>query len=143
MVDKAFIAYFKLAHGSFNISMLALFCWQAWLGYRIRQARQAGAPVPFDAVKRHRRFGPVFALWGGLGFVAGVVLVLLDKGRVLEYPLHFTGGVLVVLAIGAVYLLSRRIAGQEPSPRNAHFLAGLVLLAFYVMQLLLGLAILL
>jgi len=143
MIDKAFIAYFKLAHGFFNSSMFALFCWQAWLGYRIRQARRAGAPLPFDTVKRHRRFGPVFALWGVLGFVAGVVMVLLDKGRVLEFPLHFTGGVLVVLAIGVAYMLSRRIAGQDPSPRNAHFLAGLVLLAFYVMQLLFGLAILL
>jgi hypothetical protein len=71
MVDKEFIAYFKIVHGFFNLSMLALFCYQSWMGFLIRQARQAGAPVPLDAVRRHRKAGPVFALWGVLGFVAG------------------------------------------------------------------------
>jgi hypothetical protein len=143
MVDKAFITYFKLAHGSFNMTMLVLFCWQAWLGYRIRQARLAGAQVPFDAVKRHRRFGPVFALGGVLGFFAGAITVLLDKGRVFEYPLHFVGGVLLVSAIGTVYLLSRRISGQDRSPRNAHFAAGVLLIVLYATQVLMGLSILL
>lgn len=143
MVDKTFIAYFSLAHGFFNLCMLTLFCWQARLGFRIRRARKAGEPVPFEDVKRHRRAGPVFALWGVLGFVAGVALILLDEGRVFEHPLHFIGGVLVVLAIGAVYLLSRRIAGADPAPRDAHRIAGVTLLALYAVQCLMGLLILL
>jgi hypothetical protein len=140
---KELILYGKLAHGFFNLSMMALFCWQAWLGYHIRQARRAGAPVPFDAVRKHRRFGPVFALGGVLGFVVGAALVLLDKGRVLEYPLHFLCGLLLVLAVGAAYLLSRRIAGPDPSPRNIHFAAGMLLLVLYAAQVLMGLSILL
>jgi hypothetical protein len=143
MVDKAFIAYFKLAHGFFNSSMFALFCWQAWLGYRIRQARRAGAPLPFDTVKRHRRFGPVFALWGVLGFVAGVVMVLLDKGRMLEFPLHFLAGSAIVIVIVLLYAVSRRIKGAEPVYRNIHFGLGICLIALYVVQLLLGIGILL
>jgi len=143
MVDKAFIAYFKLAHGFFNSSMFALFCWQAWLGYRIRQARRAGAPLPFDTVKRHRRFGPVFALWGVLGFVAGVVMVLLDKGRMLEFPLHFLAGSAIVIVIVLLYAVSRRIKGAEPVYRNIHFGLGIFLIALYVVQLLLGIGILL
>lgn len=143
MVDKEFITYFKLVHGFFNISMLALFCYQAWMGFLIRQARQAGAPVPLDAVRRHRKAGPVFALWGVLGFIAGITVVVLDKGRVFEYPLHFLTGLSIALCIGAVYAISRRIRGPEPDFRSAHFGLGLLLLALYVIQVLLGLSILL
>jgi len=143
MIDKEFIAYFKIAHGFFNLSMLALFCYQAWLGYRIRQARQSGAPAPVDAVRRHRKGGPVFALWGILGFVSGIVVILLDKGRVFEYPLHLLGGLSIVLCISAAYAVSRRIKGPDPLPRDRHFRLGLLLLALYVIQVLLGLSILL
>jgi len=99
--------------------------------------------LPFDTVKRHRRFGPVFALWGVLGFVAGVVMVLLDKGRVLEFPLHFLAGSAIVIVIVLLYAVSRRIKGAEPVYRNIHFGLGICLIALYVVQLLLGIGILL
>jgi hypothetical protein len=143
MINKEFITYFKLAHGFFNLSMLALFCFQAWMGFLIRQARTAGAPMPIDAVRRHRKAGPVFALWGVLGFIAGITVVVLDKGRVFEYPLHFLTGLCIVLCIVAVYAASRRIRANEPAFRNVHFGLGLLLLVLYVTQVLLGLSILL
>jgi hypothetical protein len=143
MIDKEFIAYFKLAHGFFNLSMLALFCFQAWMGFLIRQARTTGAPAPLDAVRRHRKAGPVFALWGVLGFIAGMTVVVLDKGRVFEYPLHFLAGLSITLCIGGVYAVSRRIRAGELAFRNIHFGLGLLLLALYVIQVLLGLSILL
>jgi len=143
MVDKEFIEYFKAAHGFFNLSMLALFCFQGWMGYLIRQARTSGLPVPLDAVRRHRKAGPVFALWGVLGFVAGLALVLLDKGRVLEYPLHFTTGALIAAVLVSLYAVARRIQGADPHIRNIHFGLGMGLLALYVVQVLLGLAIVL
>jgi len=143
MVNKEFIAYFKLAHGFFNLSMLALFCFQAWMGFLIRQARTSDAPLPVDAIRRHRKAGPVFALWGCLGFIAGMTVVALDKGRVFESPLHFVTGLSIVLCIGAVYAVSRRIRGGDPAFRNVHFGLGLLLLALYVIQVLLGLSIML
>jgi hypothetical protein len=143
MIDKEFIAYFKLAHGFFNLSMLALFCFQAWMGFLIRQARTSGAPAPLDVVRRHRKAGPVFALWGVLGFIAGMTVVALDKGRMFEYPLHFLTGLSIALCIGGVYAVSRRLRAGEQSFRNVHFGLGLLLLALYVVQVFLGLAILL
>jgi len=143
MVDKEFIAYFKLAHGFFNLCMMALFCYQGWMGFLIRQARESGLPAPVDVVRRHRKAGPMFALWGVLGFIAGVVMILLDKGRVFEYPLHFLTGLSIALCIGGVYTLSLRIKGPDPAARNAHFSLGLFLLALYLVQTLLGLGILL
>jgi len=142
-MDRPFIAYFKLAHGLFNLCMLFLFSWQGWMGHRIRRARRTGAPTPLDLVRRHRTAGPVFALWGALGFVAGMSVVLLDKGRVLEYPLHFLVGAAIVSCIAALSAVSRRIAGQEPRYRDIHFRLGMLLLALYIVQVLLGLGILL
>ena len=143
MIDKELIAYIKAAHGFFNLCMFALFCFQAWMGYLIRQARTSGAPVPIDAVRRHRKAGPVFALWGVLGFVAGIIVVLLDKGRVFEYPLHFVTGTLIAAAIVSLYAVSRKIQGPESYYRTIHFGLGMCLLALYVVQVLLGLGILL
>ena len=143
MIDKEFIAYFKAAHGFFNLSMLALFCFQAWMGFLIRQARTSGAPAPLDAVRRHRKAGPVFALWGLLGFAAGVIVVLLDKGSVIAYPLHFLGGLCLAVCIAATYHASRKITAAEPGPRNRHFTYGMLLLTLYLVQILLGIGILL
>jgi hypothetical protein len=143
MIDKEFIAYFKLAHGFFNLCMMALFCYQAWLGYLIRQARTSGKPMPFDAVRKHRKAGPAFALWGVMGYIAGIVVVLLDKGRVFEYPLHFMTGSAIAVVIVSLYAVSRRITAKDISSRNIHFILGMFLLALYVIQVLLGLGILL
>ena len=143
MVNREFIAYFKLAHGFFNASMLALFLYQAWLGLMIRRARLAAAPMPFAAVRRHRRAGPVFALWGMLGYLAGVILVLLDKGRLFAYPLHFVTGTAVVLFIGRTYAVSKRIAGAAVPSRVLHFRLGAALIVLYVVQTVIGLSILL
>ena len=143
MVDKELIIYLKAAHGFFNLCMLALFCFQAWMGYLIRQARTSGSPVPLDAVRRHRKAGPIFALWGVLGFMAGLAVVLLDKGRVFEYPLHLLVGTLIAAVIASLYASSRKIRGPEAHYRNVHFSMGMCLLALYVIQVLLGIGILL
>ena len=143
MIDKELIAYFKVAHGFFNLCMLSLFCFQGWMGYLIRQARTSEAPVPLDAVRRHRKAGPVFALWGVMGYATGIIVILLDKGRVIEYPLHFLTGSLIAAVTGSLYVVSRRITGPDPHYRNIHFGLGMCLLALYVVQVLLGLGILL
>jgi len=143
MSENAFIAYFRLAHGIFNLSVMVLFCYQGWLGWRVRRARTTGLPTPFAIVKRHRIFGPVLALWGYMGFAAGIILILIHKGKLLVYPLHLLTGLLIVLCITSVYLLSRRIKGPEPRYRKPHAVLGFFLLALYTAQLLFGFAILL
>lgn len=143
MIDKTFIAYAKLAHGFFNICMLCLFCYQGWIGLRIRKRRLAGLQAPLEAVRQHRRLGPVFALWGVLGFFAGMMVVLLDKGRLAEYPLHLAGGAGVAAVLAGLYAASRRIAAGDEAYRDIHFGLGMLLLALYVVQSFLGLAILL
>lgn len=142
-MDKEFIAYFKVAHGFYNLCMLFLFGYQGWMGYRIRKARKAEAPAPFGLVRRHRTAGPVFALGGALGFFAGVTVVLLDKGRVLEYPLHVLVGLAILSCIAMLSAVSRRITGGETRHRDIHFRLGAGLLALYVVQSMLGLGILL
>ncbi len=142
-MDKAYIAYFKLAHGFFNLTMMSLFCYQGWLGLRVRKARLAGEGMPGDAVRQHRRTGPFLAAGGMLGFAAGTVLILLDKGRVLEYPLHFLTGLVIVLVIASLYAVSRRIRGDGMPYREIHFGLGMALLGLYVLQAFFGLAILL
>ncbi|MDO8723070.1 MAG: DUF4079 family protein [Syntrophales bacterium] len=143
MSDKQFLLYLKLAHGMFNSSMMLLFLYQGWLGLAIRRARKTGAPVPLAAARRHRKTGPVLVMLGIMGFVAGVILILLDKGRALEYPLHFLNGLTIALLLSATYLVSRRIKGPDSPFRDPHFGLGLLLVSLYIIQLALGLGILL
>ena len=143
MIDNQFLPYLKLAHGIFNLSMILLFLYQGRMGLKIRRARKAGAPFPLVVVRRHRKVGPVLALWGIMGFVAGVILILADKGRVFEYPLHFITGLTIALLLSATYLVSRRIKGPDSPFRKLHFGVGLLLLPLCIIQLALGLGILL
>ena len=103
----------------------------------------SGAPMPFNAVRKHRKAGPVFALLGIIGYFVGIVVVLLDKGRVFEYPLHFMTGSAIAVVIASLYTVSRRITATDISSRNIHFSLGMGLLALYVIQVLQGLGILL
>lgn len=137
------IPYLALGHGLFNLSVFGLFVRQGWLGLAIRRARRSGASLPFAAIRRHRRTGPVAALMGGAGFLAGVLLVFLDKGRLIEYPLHLAVGSVIVLTLVALYIMSRRIIGADSPYRTPHAALGLVLLGLYVVQAVLGLGILL
>lgn len=140
---RQLIPYLAMGHGLFNLSVFGLFIRQGWLGLAIRRARQSGRPLPLAAIRSHRRLGPLAALLGGLGFLAGNTVVLLDKGRLFEYPPHFAVGSLIVLVLSALYTLSRRITGADSPYRTPHASLGLVLLGLYLVQAILGLGILL
>jgi len=61
MVSKDVIVYLKAMHGSFNSLMFILFCYQGWLGLKVRIARNEGRyPIP-TVIKRHRKAGPFLA----------------------------------------------------------------------------------
>ncbi len=138
LVDKHFLSYLRLVHAFYNASIMLLFFYHGWLGVTIRRRRKAGGPLPFPVIRRHRKMGPPLVVLGVAGFCIGFTLVLLDTGRVLEYPPHlFTGAAIVVLLL-AIFAVSRRIKGPDSPYRNPHFTLGVMLLVLYVIEVILG-----
>lgn len=143
LISRDLLVDLRLVHGLFNLSVALMFFYTARLGWKIRQARRGGAPLPLATVKRHRRLGPILAPLGGLGFVAGLTLVLLDTGNVLKYPAHLLVGATIVALLLATFLVSRKIKGPAAPQRDLHFRLGLGILALYVVEVFLGLGVLL
>ena len=141
MIDKQTIAYLKLLHGAYNTVMMFLFMYQGLLGLKIRRQRVRGGQN-FSIVKRHRKLGPVLALMGVAGFIAGMIVIYIDKGHVMEYPLHFLTGMSIALSITAAFLISRNIKGADSPWRTPHLIIGIVILCLYLVQVTLGIGIL-
>lgn len=142
LIDRELLADLRLVHGVYNTIVMMLFLYQGRLGFRIRRDRLAGAPPPFPVIKRHRQAGPILAIMGGLGFFAGLTLVLLNTGNILEYPLHLFTGLTIVVLLIATYRLSRDIKGPDSPFRTPHFALGIVILSLYLMQVLVGIGVL-
>jgi hypothetical protein len=143
LISKDLIAVFKLVHGAFNFTMMLLFFYHARNGLMIRRARANNKPLPFQAIKRHRRMGPILALLGAGGFSAGLALVLLDTGNLLEHPPHLFVGTAIVSLLLITYLVSRKIAGPASKQRDLHYRLGLAVLALYLVNVVLGIGVLL
>ena len=143
LLGQELIANLKLVHGLFNSTVIFLFFYHARNGLLIRRARLAKAPPPIAAIKRHRRMGPLLALLGAGGFAAGLILVILDTGNILSYPLHFFVGVAILLLLFLTYRLSRKIAGPDAPQRDLHFLLGVAILVLYLANAFLGVGVLL
>ena len=141
MIDKQILEYLKLGHGTFNAMVCSFFIYQGLLGYRIRKARIAHMSVG-SGQKRHRKNGPVLVLLGIGGFFAGMLVVFLDYGHLLKYPLHFINGATIAVALSGLLLVSRKIRATDTQWRSVHFTLGIVTLLLYFSQLLLGLDIL-
>jgi len=133
--------YLKLLHGTYNTIVMALFIRQGWLGLTIRRERLAGRPLPSVAIRRHRQRGPLLAGMALPGFLAGAVLSYVDNGHILHYPLHFATGAVLMLAVGASFLVSRQIRGEAAPWRTVHFAIGIAILALYPLQAFLGLGV--
>ena len=143
MTIKLIVPWLALGHGIFNTLLMLLFFYQGWLGHVIRRERMAGAPAPLAAVRRHRKTGPMLAVLGMIGFCAGLFIVFIDKGTLVEYPLHLLTGLAIVLCLGTTYFISRRIRSSLSAFRTSHRVIGILILCFYPIQLFLGLGILL
>jgi len=141
MIDKQILEYLKLGHGTFNVMVCSFLIYQGLLGYRIRKARLTHMSVGISQ-KRHRKNGPVLVVLGIAGFFAGMLVVFLDDGHLLKYPLHFINGATIAVALSGLLLVSRKIRTNDTQWRSAHFTLGIVTLLLYVSQLLLGLDIL-
>jgi len=129
-------------HGFYNGMVMILLFYQGWLGISVRRARRSKAPFPLKAVKRHRKIGPILALFGGLGFLFGLVLVLLDSGQALEFPPHLFVGLAIVVLLTSTFLISRKIKSPDSPFRTSHFGLGLFVLLLYIIQSFLGLGVL-
>ncbi len=138
-MNKEVIAYLKLIHGTYNTIVVLLFVYQAILGLRIRKSGNR----PVHIARKHRKIGPVAAVLGIAGFIAGMTVVFLDEGRIFKYPLHFITGLLIASLIVTTYLISRKIKGPDMYWRNRHYAVGLLIICLYLVQVILGLGVLL
>lgn len=128
-------------HGTYNFSVFLFFLYQASLGFRIRKGRDAIAVNNASVISRHRKIGPLLAALGIGGYIAGVLMVFLDKGHILHYPLHFIVGMLIVLLIMSTVFVSRQIKAGETKFRNIHFRIGAVIILLYILQVSIGVGI--
>jgi len=140
MIDKQILAYLRLVHGTFNTFVFVLIVYQGFLGYSIRKARLTGIPAG-DITRRHRKNGPFLAVTGIAGFITGAVLVYLDYGHLMKYPLHFINGASISMALSGMFLISKRISAADTKWRTAHYRLGIITIVLYVIQLFLGLVI--
>lgn len=140
MTFDLFVDISETAHGIFNSLLALAFLYQAWMGLTIRGGRKKGAPR-FVAIKRHRRFGPFLVALGILGYCFGLILVYIDKGRVLEYPLHLAVGSLIVIFLLGQYAVSRKIKGLGSPWRTPHLAVGVGILCLYALQIVIGLTV--
>ncbi len=143
LISRELLAGLRLGHGTFNLAVLVVFCYTARLGWMIRQARKNSMPMPLRAVRRHRRLGPILAPLGGLGFAAGLILVLLDTGNIIKYPTHLLVGSAIITLLISAFLVSRKIRGQNSPYRDTHFRLGIAILGLYLVEIFLGLGVLL
>jgi len=136
------LKYLIIGHGLFNVFVAVLFFYQGWLGLTIRRARRSQASIPIGAVRRHRKTGPGLASLGVLGFLVGLILAIIDTGRILFYPLHLFIGLTIVILLIGTFLISRRIKRPVSPYRTPHFILGICILLLYIIQSFLGLGIL-
>jgi hypothetical protein len=143
MMDRAFLGDLRLLHGSFNTIVALLFMVHGSLGWRIRRERKRGGERNPGVIRRHRKAGPIFAVLGVAGYLAGVGLILIDRGHLFVYPSHMIVGSCIALLIITTFVISKKIKGPESVWRTPHFMIGLFILLLYIIQLYLGLGILL
>jgi hypothetical protein len=143
MISRGLIPYARIAHGFLNMMIVFLFFYQGWLGLQIRRHRRKGGPPTFKPVRRHRKFGPIWVVFGLLGYFTGWTLVYWDHGHLLQFPAHAFTGTAIAISICTTFLISRRIKSLNSPWRTPHFLLGITILGLYLVQGFLGLGILL
>jgi hypothetical protein len=142
LIGRQLLLNLRWVHAFYNGGVLLMFFYHGWLGTAIRRARRAKAPLPFAAIKRHRKMGPVLVILGVTGFFIGLTLVLLHTGNVLEYYPHFFSGLAIVILLVTTRAISRKIKGPDSPYRTPHFVMGIAILCLYLAEAVLGIGIL-
>jgi hypothetical protein len=127
-------------HGAYNFLVFLAFIYQARIGLRIRKDRMQGRPPTVHSIKKHRKTGPIFAVEGLAGFLAGMTIVYIAEGHIMEYPLHFTVGLLITISIMLTFILSRKIKSRESKWRTPHLALGILIICLYIIQIVIGLS---
>ncbi len=143
MIPGEYMGYLGILHGSFNTVVALLFLYQGSLGWRIRKERLAAGKRDAAIIKRHRSGGPILVVLGLAGYLAGVAIVYVDRGRVLVYPPHLIAGSCIALLLLMTFGISRLIKGLESPWKTPHFVIGIFILFLYLFQIYVGLNILL
>lgn len=142
-IPREWLDFLRIGHGAYNVLVALALIFQGWIGLRIMRERTAGGTRDFAVVKKHRSRGPLLVVLGILGYAAGSLLIFLDKGHLLEYPIHNAVGLAIVLLLIATFFISRRITSPQSPWRSRHLVVGIAILVLYIGQLFLGLGILL
>ena len=143
MIAREWIDLLRVLHGAYNATVFCALLYQGWLGLKIRMARKAVDDKDLGAIRRHRGNGPVLGFLGILGYLAGAMLIYIDKGHLFEYGVHHLLGLSIAILLATTFLISRRIKGPDSPWRTPHFLLGMAIIGAYIIQLFLGLDILL
>lgn len=141
-MNEQALTYLRYIHGSYNSLVTALFIYQGLLGLKIRMERKKRGKQHLNSIRRHRKTGPVLVLMGIAGFFAGLTLVYIEHGNILEFPYHLITGSVLMAAIIAQFSVSRRIKPPDSRIRNIHFAIGITIICLYFIQILLGINVL-
>ncbi|NWF98629.1 MAG: DUF4079 domain-containing protein [Nitrospirae bacterium] len=133
--------YLKYTHGLYNFIIILLFFYQAALGYKIRNMRVRKNQILTHIIKKHRKFGPFFILFGILGFSGGLGTAYFNNGYIFKYTIHFLNGVIIMILLILTFYVSKQIRAYDLKWRTIHFVAGILILVFYLLQAFLGLKI--
>jgi len=142
-MPRFLIPYFQAGHALFNSGLFIAFVYHGWNGWRIRRKRLGGGPQDSGLVRRHRAMGPFLAKLLPVGYLAGLLLSFLDHGTWARYSLHLGVGTVLVSAVVATWIISRKIRGPQSAWRTPHFLLGIAILILFLGQIFLGLGVLL
>jgi len=142
LISGELLYQLRMVHGIYNACITFLFFYLGLQGFIVRRARLSHQPLPFSAIKKHRRMGPVFAVLGMLGFFSGLTLIIVHTGRIFEYPSHLVVGLTVLILILWTLNLSRRIKGTDSLQRRQHFIIGIAILIVYLVEMFLGIRLL-
>lgn len=136
-IMESLIFNLPIIHASYNFLMLLLFCYQGFLGVKIKNQRARGN-LQINAIKIHRKAGPYLAIFGIFGFLSGLAMLHVYTKTFVKYTPHYFFGVALAILTFITYLISKKIKANSSRLRKAHFITGTVIILSYITQTVTG-----
>lgn len=114
---------------------------QGVLGLKIRRERKRGKQNT-AFIHWHRKTGQVLVVMGIAGFFAGLTLVTVEHGNILEFPSHLLTGSVLIAALIIQSYISGKIERSDNRIRKMHLAIGITIICLYFIQILLGINVL-